>query len=730
MKKNWTATALLCAGIFLALTAPTGTAQAVEPIGAGPVMIQAQVGTNKIADIRKGSKSPNAIVQIYTAANPVGPRQQFTVDDCDASGACQVKNLASNLCLEVKGGKDANGTGVVQNPCVGGPAQLWKPVKQSDGTYGIQSMVGEDRWLKVSYGKTANQTPLVIAKWAQSSKAMRFAFAVAPNWGLTYSQVAQKTTVTGKFADVATLSGTWATKVTVTATMKYKSTTTRTVKLTQDLPASGEFTFDLGEYGPWKISTVFYKGSTKVRTNSTVSLGVVADEYILAPVTMTMPVTMLTTSMWGANSIRGADNTIPVIAQLNRTKHWNWNKLPSGVHALPYLTKAQYTKVTSGVNMNANIAPFQTYIKDLYALNKNSVFTLFVNDNDIWLIQKLLYANKIPEANYKIRVVSDGTFSYTSFTKWYTKGDAAAAHPTTTHAAYLKKWQDYKTYAYKYGKTNSKLTRNNAHELIWAAIDNDPKAQYWLTRPSLLTLPGQPGDPGPSFAAAVIANPKVVTLNINGNLNAIKAAGTQALTEFKDLFQFNDAYFAKSEASGKDVMMFLGTRLDVETNFADYAAFTKKYYGSAYDYYYKGHPASPTASSSAKVKQLSSLAITDVDSSVPAELILFFNPGIYMSGYQSSTYTSVSDPNMAKGLFATTKAAGLSISSPDYSIMGWFMAPKSAYSGALAALPGDYIVEFADKVVAQKGYNVATWTTKTSKIAYYKLVNGAYTAAG
>jgi len=268
------------------------------------------------------------------------------------------------------------------------------------------------------------------------------------------------------------------------------------------------------------------------------------------------------------------------------------------------------------------------------------------------------------------------------------------------------------------------MTTDAARNYVWAAIKSEPSARWWLTRPSLL-IPATP-DSLTSFATAASTDSQVVSVAINTKLNAIKAAGDAALAEFRALYKFKDAYFATSTASGKKVMMFLGTRLTSELAFADYAAFTMKYYATAYDYYYKGHPATPTQFYPDKVAQLKALKIEDIDSSVPAELILFFNPTIYMSGYPSTTYISVSDPEMAKGLFGLTKAQGLASTSPSYSMMKWFMAPKGSHSGAIAALPGDFVVEFADTVAADKGYDIAMWTSTTKSITYYKLVDGAY----
>ena len=84
-----------------------------------------------------------------------------------------------------------------------------------------------------------------------------------------------------------------------------------------------------------------------------------------------------------------------------------------------------------------------------------------------------------------------------------------------------------------------------------------------------------------------------------------------------------------------------------------------KYYGDTYEYYYKGHPGTPTILYPSKQEQLERLGITDVDSSIPAELILFFFPNIYMCGYDSTTFQSVESEEMACGMFNMKKATGL-----------------------------------------------------------------------
>jgi len=714
--KRFAVVSALLLGLGLSVL-PAASAQA-RPADE-PMVIQAQTGTNQAVDIKGASTSPKAIVQTHTVNGSAA--QSFVFANCDADGWCELKNTNSDMCLTVKGASTARGALVQQAACDSTAAQKWQRVNVATDVYNLKSGIGTNRWLAVGDKTAKNGSRLQV--WTHNtSKSQQFRFVAAPNWGIAFTQLDETTKVTTSLTSLSSLAGNWATDLALTAKLKYGSTTMRTVTLTKRLStidAGGSFTWDLKDYGKWTITGEFRKGKTKVKSLATVKLGVSASEYIVAPITATMPVTMLTTSLWGAGSVRGADHSIPVIVQMTRAGQWDWNKLPEGVHSLPYLSKKDGTARIGSTYLRGHLTEMKDYIKDLVSMNPDSVIHLYVNDVETRMVQTLIYANKIPAANYTFTLLSDGGFSYQRFATTYTTADPAA-----THTKLVDEWNTAKAYAYSTGKVSPTMTTDAARNYVWAAVKSEPTAKWWLTRPSLLIPATANGLT--AFATAASTDSQVVSVAINTKLNAIQAAGSEALAEFQSLYKFSNAYFATSAASGKKVMMFLGTRLTGELSFADYAAFTMKYYGTAYDYYYKGHPATPTQFYPDKIAQLKSLKIEDVDSSVPAELILFFNPTIYMSGYPSTTYISVSDPDMAKGLFGLTKAQGLGSTSPSYSIMKWFMAPKSSYSGAIAALPGDFVVEFSDAVVADKGYNIAMWDSAKKSITYYKLVDGAY----
>lgn len=230
----------------------------------------------------------------------------------------------------------------------------------------------------------------------------------------------------------------------------------------------------------------------------------------------------------------------------------------------------------------------------------------------------------------------------------------------------IDEWNTAKQDAYRNGKIDSAFENwDFANCYLWTLVDAEPNAQWWVARKDLIKSSGDDN----AFGKTVQADDKLVQVNISNLLKTNIQPNEQNTAEFKTLYNFNDGYFKAAEENGKDVMMFLGTRVTSEQSFSEYARFAQLYYGDAYEYYYKGHLGTPSSLYPNKVKQLEDLGITDVDSSVAAELILFFSPDIYLSGYQSSTYASVPS-GMAKGMFEMTKAQGLA--QPQYNDMDYW----------------------------------------------------------
>ncbi|MFQ7078730.1 MAG: hypothetical protein ACLRSW_12770 [Christensenellaceae bacterium] len=161
------------------------------------------------------------------------------------------------------------------------------------------------------------------------------------------------------------------------------------------------------------------------------------------------------------------------------------------------------------------------------------------------------------------------------------------------------------------------------------------------------------------------------------------------------LYHFGDEMFGAAELR-TEVMIFLGKHLTSQ-RISSNTKYAMDYYGDDYVYYYKGHPATPTGLYPQIKKEIEALGIIDLESSIAAELILFFYPDVYLCGYPSSTYLSVTEEEMACGLFGVTEEGAAQYEYCE--LMEFYIAPIGAHGGryALIADPSHryFIAEFS-----------------------------------
>ena len=513
------------------------------------------------------------------------------------------------------------------------------------------------------------------------------------------------------------------------ATMSYDGLVTRSLNIECPLTefVDGAHDFDFEDFGKFSVEVSFLKESKVAYSAGIHTVGVTADVYNIAPMCGTLPVTFFSLNLWGDTSIRTSG---PVILLLERANSYDWSNLPSaedglyGAYALPYLTRNDIRyQPADGSNtlFQSRIQIVADYVHDLMELDPSSRVNLFCVDYYASMVQPIIYANQIPENQYSITLMSDGSFTYDRFSSIYD-----SETPSATHQKLVDEWKKAKQSAYDMGKAESSmLDWYSGNQYLWTIVDSEANAQLWVARKNLIQSPGD----GNEFGKAVQENSKLVQVAIASLLKTNIQSNERSVAQFKKLYNFNDSYFKSAEENGKKIMLFLGTRVELETGFSDYARFAMSYYGDEYEYYYKGHPSTPTALYPNKQQQLESLHATDVDSSIAAELILFFNPNIYLSGYSSSTYASVPE-GMAKGMFQMSKETGLS--QPIYSNMDyWATQVTDDTEEAIKSLcemgHSNYLVEFSDSVAAQKGYDVAIWDATDSVITYYRNEgNGVY----
>jgi len=469
-------------------------------------------------------------------------------------------------------------------------------------------------------------------------------------------------------------------KLVVSATTSYDGVETTSV-LKAFYPSrtasSYSLSMDFKNFGKFKLSIDFYSQGRRVKTEEIDTVGVIADEYNLAALSATFPVLYFTSSIWEINY--KDSKPIPTVVYLERSGAYNWNNLPENVYALPYALEEEIKSTLTYHTLRPKMA---AYIADLYELDPSSKFNLYISDDYGEVGVQMLYANGIPEDQFTITLLSDGVGSYNLFNAAFNTADATAKYNEMVAA-----WEDLKTAATTVDSFSNDLFLNLPYRggqeysilkyYTYIMANEEENIEWWLPR-----VDGTLVSPDATFLDTVKASPSIKLKNINTMLTGIISNGHER--DFKRLYSFNNEMFEEAESQNKDVMLILGTRTSSESYFDDYVAFVKSYYGDDYAYYYKGHPATPTGMDPDKLTRLEALDLIDVESSIPAELILFFYPDIHFSGYPSTTYQSAQDSEKAHVLFNTTKAGSASYSYA--SLMDIYISHQS---------DGTYLVEYS-----------------------------------
>ena len=152
---------------------------------------------------------------------------------------------------------------------------------------------------------------------------------------------------------------------------------------------------------------------------------VYTDEYNIAPLLATVPVSIFTLNMK-----EYTDNyTIPTFFMLHRPKAWHYESLPDNVYPLPIASDYEITTYVSRNRMYNLVA---AWVKELYDLNNASVFHFYLNDRWVEGCLQATLQNGIGYENFDLTLLSDGTGSYEDFNSLYNNANAAANYTKYT----------------------------------------------------------------------------------------------------------------------------------------------------------------------------------------------------------------------------------------------------------------------------------------------------------
>ncbi|MCD8307864.1 MAG: hypothetical protein LUD51_06545 [Clostridia bacterium] len=470
--------------------------------------------------------------------------------------------------------------------------------------------------------------------------------------------------------------------------------------------------------GEYEVDAFYGRQTVKVSTSKgiytateTTEVELYADEYVIAPLTSTMPVTLFSLELEEITD----GYTIPTFVWLKRASAWNYKAMPENVYTMPVGSATELTKETDEKTIYAKTSE---WIRELYEINPDSYFHLYYCDYFAYGWMDATIASGIPAENYDVTLLSDGTASFEAFNRHFNNADSAL-----NAAEYEKMKGEYETLKTQVAAGGS-YTRNSKYvidagdlkEYAYVMAKEEPNVTWWLTR-----ISGTLATDNDEMYAEVeaLVDTSIFVKDLNTLLSALDESQQASL---KALYNFSDEMFTEAAEEGKKIMLILGTWDVNEDCFDDYVKAVMAYCGDDYVYYYKGHPKNPTYTVSGKLEHLEELGLTDIDSTIPAELILFFNPGVYVSGYQSTTFVSV-DPEYAAFVF-NCRMADFDESLGYKDSMDGFISPVSsgdADYGCLVTDSSSYVLEFSS------GTEIAIYSAKTGVLTYYTLqTDGTY----
>ncbi len=458
-------------------------------------------------------------------------------------------------------------------------------------------------------------------------------------------------------------------------------------------------------YGRFTVDVVAKKGD-RTSQKQTKNIDVYTDEYNIAPLIATVPVSVYTLGMKNYTN----NYEIPTFFWLERSNAWDYTELPDNVYPIPTATMKEIT-TEYAVNRDQKTV---AWIKELYEINNDSKFNLYCNDYwpTVWL--DAVYENNIPVENFKITLLSDGTASYKMFNDVYNNENAE-----TTYNTFSQLWENYKE-----GNVTD-LTVEQCRALVYVWVQDADIDLTWVI--NRIDTIGQANE---------TVKAKITEL-YNNNTGRIRRYYLDQLwnaltdtekAQIKKLYHIGDA-FAVAEQNNKTPMIILGTSPSTEgTDFKTYLTLTMNYYGDQYEYYYKGHPMYPTNADPAKQALLQELNIHELESSIPAEFFYYFYPEVDYSGYGSSTFTNVgNEPSHA----VYTKYESCDPNYKDHlEIFFSKLSSEDVVYGSLvsAGETNKYLIQDKANLSDDIFTKVKVYDSTTKTFTIYNYVSGSYVA--
>ena len=279
---------------------------------------------------------------------------------------------------------------------------------------------------------------------------------------------------------------------------------------------------------------------------------VFADEYNIAPITATMPVTFFSLSLMDKDNgiINNAEgNPIPTFVWFKRSEAWDYTNMPENVYTMPMVNS---NRITANADQSEIYSNTSKWVKELYEINPNSKFNFFYNDYFAYGWLQATIANGIPQSNYKVVLLSDGTASFSYFNKHFDNENYA-----TNYAKMVEKYNKLKTQiksrkSYKEQLINNfEIDANTIREYAYIMAKEEPNVEWWLTRVS-----GTMATNCPEMQNQINDLVSAGKIKVKDLKSLLFALTTEEQASLKQLYNFSDTMFEKASNENKKIMVF------------------------------------------------------------------------------------------------------------------------------------------------------------------------------
>lgn len=244
--------------------------------------------------------------------------------------------------------------------------------------------------------------------------------------------------------------------------------------------------------------------------------------------------------------------TLDAISNGNKTYMWYGRPLTfasvSNLEEQVTLIKKEAVNQT-GISSEA-VTLMQNQVNQLYSKNTKSKFRFYVTDYGIDAAMRVMVQNRIPEANYKVILLEDGTGSYANFTANFGAADTIEHFNATLEAVNQKITDSWENRGGDYLASGGNM-QNWAQAFAYATR---PNVEYWLQFPEMLS----------SNDAAIAAKLETTNANkinfVKKNLNEVYAQiSVEKQNIFKNILIDSNINNIMTFENNKPLLMVTGT---------------------------------------------------------------------------------------------------------------------------------------------------------------------------